>query len=161
MCINQFIQLSIKTSIIIVSGAPQVDDDATLHILPLQQRLGGLVMYGSLATPQCWSAPAAEHLLHLCNSVARELCRHPAHCLPLMKGHSLLRACLYSISKSKSNLMLPAAEGVDVDCEGLMKARKILVALTREHLTPLLTHVPHSLENTYLPPSFPKHGLSA
>ena len=35
-------ELSIETSVIIVSGTLQVDDDAPLHILPLHQRLGGL-----------------------------------------------------------------------------------------------------------------------
>ena len=37
-------ELSIETSVIIVSGTLQVDDDAPLHILPLHQRLSGLVM---------------------------------------------------------------------------------------------------------------------
>ena len=63
--------------------------------------------------------------------------------LPGSRAATLPTVSLYSISNSKSNLMLPAAaaEGVDMDCEGLMKARMVLVALTREHRTPLRTHV--------------------
>ena len=70
--------------------------------------------------------------------------------LPGSRAATLPTVSLYSISNCKSNLMLPAAEGGDMDCEGLMKARKVFVALTREHLTPLLTHVPWR-RGDYLP----------
>ena len=71
--------------------------------------------------------------------------------LPGSRAATLPTVSLYSISNSKSNLMLPAAaaEGVDMDCEGLMKARKVPVALTREHLTPLF----HSCTSEVVPTS--------
>ena len=60
--------------------------------------------------------------------------------LPGSRAATLPTVSLYSISKSKYNLMLPAVEGVDMDCEGLMKVRKGLGFFP----CPLS----HSLENT-------------
>ena len=88
---------------IILSGAPQVDDDTPLHILPHHQRLGGL---GHVVWP------------HLNVGQPQRLSTSSTSAMVLPGSRA---ATLPTVSKS--NLMLPAAEGVD--CEGLMKARRL------------------------------------